>query len=92
MLQSEPNNRLTLQQIRYHPYVNLINTCNNILKYFFCRWFNTAPEKIGEAIPVPPLKGDPFRCSTVLPYLEAYHYQSDRDVEDVYFTEHDLNR
>lgn len=43
-------------------------------------------------IPVPPLKGDPWRCSTVLPYLEAYHYQIDRDTEDVYFTEHDLNR
>lgn len=55
-------------------------------------WFHAALERIGPAIPVPPLKGDPLRCSTVLPYLESYHYQADRDADDVYFTEHDLNR
>lgn len=52
----------------------------------------SAPIRTGDVVPVPALKGDPLRCSTVLPYLEAYHYQLDRDVEDVYFTEHDLNR
>lgn len=46
----------------------------------------------GEVIPVPPMKGDPFRCSTVLPCLEAYHYQIESGDDEVYFTEHDLNR
>lgn len=41
---------------------------------------------------MPPMKGDPFRCSTVLPCLEAYHYQLESGDDDVYFTEHDLNR
>lgn len=40
---------------------------------------------------MPPLKGDALRNSTVLPCLEAYHYESEME-EDVYFTEHDLNR
>lgn len=44
----------------------------------------------GPPIPIPPLKGDKYRSSTVLPYLEAYHYGSEQ--EDVYFTEHDVNR
>lgn len=35
------------------------------------------------------LLGDSLRSSTVLPYLESYHY--DRDLNNVYFTEHDLN-
>lgn len=56
------------------------------------RWFCCAPDIYGEVIPVPPMKGDPFRCSTVLPCLEAYHYQIESGDEDVYFTEHDLNR
>ncbi|XP_055678076.1 serine/threonine-protein kinase stk11 [Lutzomyia longipalpis] len=55
-------------------------------------WFIGAPEKTGPPIPFPPLKGDELRRSTVLPYLEAYHYATDRDNEDVYFTEHDLNQ
>lgn len=58
----------------------------------FYSWFSARPVPTGPLVPVPPLKGDPWRCSTVLPYLEAYHYQLDRDAEDVYFTEHDLNR
>lgn len=74
MLQSDPNKRYTLQQIRYQP------------------WFITAPEEKGPPIPIPPLKYDRLRCSTVLPYLEAYHYETERDLEDVYFTEHDLNQ
>lgn len=45
-----------------------------------------------EAVPFPPLKSDAIRRSTVLPYLEAFHYADDRDDEDVYFTEHDINR
>lgn len=56
------------------------------------RWFNARPVRTGLMVPVPPLKGDPWRCSTVLPYLEAYHYQHDRDTQAVYFTEHDMNR
>lgn len=43
-------------------------------------------------MPFPPLKTDQIRRSTVLPYLEAFHYANDRDNEDVYFTEHDINR
>ncbi|XP_037030806.1 serine/threonine-protein kinase STK11 isoform X2 [Bradysia coprophila] len=74
MLQAEPDNRFTLQQIRHHP------------------WFCCAPVVSGEVIPVPPMKGDPFRCSTVLPCLEAYHYQIESGDDEVYFTEHDLNR
>lgn len=38
---------------------------------------------------MPPLKGDAVRSSTVLPYLESYHYESRHN--NVYFTEHDLN-
>lgn len=38
------------------------------------------------------MKADKIRRSTVLPYLEAFHYADDRDNEDVYFTEHDINR
>lgn len=56
-------------------------------------WFHAKLERIGTAIPVPPLKGDALRCSTVLPYLESYHYQADSNSDsDVYYTEHDLNR
>lgn len=53
-------------------------------------WFISAPKVTGPPIPIPPLKHDELRCSTVLPYLEAYHYETER--EDVYFTEHDLNQ
>ncbi|XP_022229861.2 serine/threonine-protein kinase stk11 [Drosophila obscura] len=55
-------------------------------------WFISAPPVTGPPIPIPPLKGDKYRCSTVLPYLEAYHYGSEHDQEDVYFTEHDVNQ
>lgn len=58
----------------------------------FCSWFISAPEEKGPPIPIPPLKSDKYRRSTVLPYLDAYHYETDRDLEEVYFTEHDLNR
>lgn len=50
-----------------------------------------APVKDRDPVPFPPLKGDHLRRSTVLPYLEAYHYAAD-DNEEVYFTEHDINR
>ncbi|XP_017104527.2 serine/threonine-protein kinase stk11 [Drosophila bipectinata] len=53
-------------------------------------WFMSAPPVTGPPIPIPPLKGDKYRNSTVLPYLEAYHYGSEQ--EDVYFTEHDVNQ
>lgn len=56
------------------------------------RWFISAPEEKGPPIPIPPLKNDKYRRSTVLPYLDAYHYETERDLEEVYFTEHDLNR
>lgn len=42
-------------------------------------------------MPIPPLKGDALRRSTVLPYLEAHHYEAERDLANVYFTEHDIN-
>ncbi|KAH8331148.1 hypothetical protein KR067_012103, partial [Drosophila pandora] len=53
-------------------------------------WFISAPPVTGPPIPIPPLKGDKYRSSTVVPYLEAYHYGSEQ--EDVYFTEHDVNQ
>lgn len=43
----------------------------------------------GDRVPIPALKGDVVRSSTVLPYLESYHYESRQN--NVYFTEHDLN-
>lgn len=49
------------------------------------------PLEIGTLVPVPALRGDLRRSSTVLPYLEAYHYDSERDSRNVYFTEHDIN-
>uniref|UniRef100_A0A1I8NZ80 non-specific serine/threonine protein kinase n=1 Tax=Stomoxys calcitrans TaxID=35570 RepID=A0A1I8NZ80_STOCA len=55
-------------------------------------WFISAPEEKGPPIPIPPLKSDKYRRSTVLPYLDAYHYETERDLEEVYFTEHDLNQ
>ncbi|XP_058812923.1 serine/threonine-protein kinase stk11 isoform X2 [Topomyia yanbarensis] len=54
-------------------------------------WFRCAPIATGPSVPVPPLKGDSLRRSTVLPYLEAHHYEADRDMANVYFTEHDIN-
>ncbi|XP_005176091.1 serine/threonine-protein kinase stk11 [Musca domestica] len=74
MLQDNPEERYSIQQIRQDP------------------WFISAPEEKGPPIPIPPLKSDKYRRSTVLPYLDAYHYETDRDLEEVYFTEHDLNQ
>ncbi|XP_058467062.1 serine/threonine-protein kinase stk11-like [Malaya genurostris] len=54
-------------------------------------WFRCAPIATDPCVPVPPLKGDSIRRSTVLPYLEAHHYEADRDLANVYFTEHDIN-
>ncbi|XP_021693314.1 serine/threonine-protein kinase stk11 [Aedes aegypti] len=73
ILQEDPANRFSLQQIRHH------------------EWFKFAPEATCPRVPVPPLKGDSTRRSTVLPYLEAHHYEVDRDYAGVYFTEHDIN-
>lgn len=53
-------------------------------------WFISSPANTGDAVPVPPLKGDSLRSSTVLPYLESYHYDN-RQNHNVFFTEHDLN-
>lgn len=54
-------------------------------------WFRCAPPVTGPRVPIPPLKGDVIRRSTVLPYLEAHHYETDRELANVYFTEHDIN-
>lgn len=54
-------------------------------------WFQCAPVASSPCVPVPPLKGDSLRRSTVLPYLEAHHYEADRDLANMYFTEHDIN-
>jgi serine/threonine-protein kinase 11 len=55
-------------------------------------WFISSPVCTYDAIAVPPLKGDSLRSSTVLPYLESYHYDTNRDTNpNVFFTEHDLN-
>lgn len=51
-----------------------------------------SPVKSCPEIPIPILKGDQFRCSTVLPYLESFHYDFERDSEEMYYTERDLNR
>jgi len=53
-------------------------------------WFILSPINTGDAVPVPPLNGDNIRSSTVLPYLESYHYEN-RQSSNVFFTEHDLN-
>lgn len=53
-------------------------------------WFISSPENTGDAVPVPPLKGDSLRSSTVLPYLESYHYEN-RQNSNAFFTEHDLH-
>ncbi|XP_053680427.1 serine/threonine-protein kinase stk11 [Anopheles nili] len=52
-------------------------------------WFQFAPNATSPLVPIPPLKGDWKRCSTVLPYLIAHHY--DNDQPTVYYTEHDIN-
>lgn len=52
-------------------------------------WFLCAPVATCPPVPIPPLKGDWNRCSTVLPYLLAHHYEKDRDMP--YYTEHDVN-
>lgn len=54
-------------------------------------WFRCAPVATCPLVPIPPLKGDAIRRSTVLPYLEAHHYEADRELANVYFTEHDIN-
>uniref|UniRef100_A0A182VQ76 non-specific serine/threonine protein kinase n=1 Tax=Anopheles minimus TaxID=112268 RepID=A0A182VQ76_9DIPT len=52
-------------------------------------WFLFAPDATCPLVPIPPLKGDWNRCSTVLPYLIAHHYEKDREMP--YYTEHDVN-
>lgn len=49
----------------------------------------STPPKVGTRVSIPPLRGDELRSSTVLPYLDAYHYGTD-DMEQDYYTEHDL--
>ncbi|XP_058056966.1 serine/threonine-protein kinase stk11 isoform X1 [Anopheles bellator] len=81
ILRANPMERFTLQEIRHH------------------EWFQFAPDATSPLVPIPPLKRgnvesfklDWLRCSTVLPYLIAHHYEGDRDTPAVYFTEHDIN-
>ncbi|XP_055635621.1 serine/threonine-protein kinase stk11 [Toxorhynchites rutilus septentrionalis] len=73
ILQADPANRFSLQQIRQH------------------EWFQCAPVAVGPLVPIPALKGDRLRRSTVLPYLEAHHYEAERDLANMYFTEHYIN-
>ena len=54
-------------------------------------WYIASPINTFDAVPVPPLKGDCLRSSTVLPYLESYHYDTNRQNQNVFFTEHDIN-
>lgn len=62
---------------------------NNSWHWFAISWTISAPGPLGTYLSIPPLKNDPLRSSTVLPYLDAYHYGSD-EVEQDYYTEHDL--
>ncbi|XP_031632986.1 serine/threonine-protein kinase STK11 isoform X1 [Contarinia nasturtii] len=71
MLQSNPQHRLTLEQVKQHT------------------WTVSTPTKVGTRVSVPPLRTDELRSSTVLPYLDAYHYGTDDNEQD-YYTEHDL--
>lgn len=50
----------------------------------------STPPKNGTRVQIPPLKNDDLRSSTVLPYLDAYHYGTD-EMEQDYYTEHDLS-
>lgn len=54
-------------------------------------FYQCIPIRSGDFIPVPIKNGDKLRCSTVLPYLENYHYDTDRDDRSVeYLTDHQL--
>jgi serine/threonine-protein kinase 11 len=76
---------LLLNMLRFDP--NERFTIQNIRDHL---WYISSPVNTGDAVPVPPLKGDSLRSSTVLPYLESYHYEN-RQNQNVFFTEHDLN-
>lgn len=60
-----------------------------LMNFLLFRWTTSTPAKIGSRVLVPPLRGDELRSSTVLPYLDAYHYGTD-EMEQDYYTEHDL--
>lgn len=95
MLQADAQDRFSLQEIRKHPWVGKSILFLSLLTSLpFPSWMQFSPKRRDgeEAVPFPPLKADKIRRSTVLPYLEAFHYADDRDNEDVYFTEHDINR
>jgi serine/threonine-protein kinase 11 len=53
-------------------------------------WLISSPINTGDAIKVPPLKGDCLRNSTVLSYLENYHYDH-RQNHNVFSLEHETN-
>ncbi|XP_055377910.1 serine/threonine-protein kinase STK11 isoform X2 [Condylostylus longicornis] len=77
---------LVLGMLQADPYHRL-----SLQKIRYQPWYLTAPEEKGPPVSIPPLKHDELRSSTVLPYLEAYNYDLERE-EEVYFTEHDLNQ
>ena len=70
-----------------HQSIQVIYTFCALL-FFFTQSLSTN-KFVGNRVLVPPLKGDVSRSSTVLPYLESYHYESRQN--NVYFTEHELN-
>lgn len=93
MLQANPLQRFSLEQIKQHPWVfqtftQYIRNPNQIC-WRWCSWTISAPGPLGTYLTIPPLKNDKLRSSTVLPYLDAYHYGSD-DMDQDYYTEHDL--
>lgn len=95
MLQANPMQRFSLEQIKQHSWVLCQNLCQlNFWKFienawFRCSWTISAPGRFGTYLTIPPLKNDKLRSSTVLPYLDAYHYGND-DIDQDYYTEHDL--
>ncbi|XP_018321147.1 serine/threonine-protein kinase STK11-like isoform X2 [Agrilus planipennis] len=56
-------------------------------------WCIRKPSKCGQAVPIPPLRGDEFHSITVLPYLMEHYYecQGSDDGEYEYYTERQLN-
>lgn len=59
---------------------------------FLYRWCRLKKVIDCHPVPIPPLLGDTLRNSTVLPYLQNYHYHLSQDnLTNIYFTEHEYN-
>lgn len=69
--------------------MNFVHFKFDVLTLILFSWTISAPGPIGTYLTIPPLKNDKLRSSTVLPYLDAYHYGNDEMDQD-YYTEHDL--